>query len=416
MWPRSSRTAPRAPRRAGRSRLELGDESSLRYVGASPQGRSRAPGRREDSSPTSSYQLLPAAIRIPPRRPRSSSAESSGRCQGGRQAGTVFPRISFVDEAYPEMRYPTEEYRLLALFRFWNVIEHFFPYKDLLDQPWEKTLDEFIPRMQRASDATKNALAVAELVARLQGLARDDQQLRVRHLRRHTSSASAARPGRGSTGRDAHRGRRARVPRICASGTWWSPSTRKTSLRRREGVSKYIPASTVWSLHSKQARDVLRGAKDTQVVVTVRTQAGDVKEVTLVRSVAGATPSMQQAHAAGLRLVLPSGFGYVDFDRLTAAEADAAYAAVRSSSGLIVDLRGYVRSGALEVHGRDGQDGEGAVPPDQYDPVRTARRDSSAERFLVSNVIHAPRRCAVSREDRCSDQSREPLAPPSLRA
>ena len=65
------------------------------------------------------------------------------------------------------MTYPSEEYRLLSLFRFWNVINYFFPYKHLLDRPWEATLDEFIPRLQAAADATDYALEVMGLVANI---------------------------------------------------------------------------------------------------------------------------------------------------------------------------------------------------------------------------------------------------------
>jgi len=35
------------------------------------------------------------------------------------------------DKPYTEMTYPTAPYRLLALFRFWNIINYFFPYKHL---------------------------------------------------------------------------------------------------------------------------------------------------------------------------------------------------------------------------------------------------------------------------------------------
>lgn len=37
------------------------------------------------------------------------------------------------------------KYRLLALFRYWNVIYYFYPYKYLMDRPWDETLSDFIP-------------------------------------------------------------------------------------------------------------------------------------------------------------------------------------------------------------------------------------------------------------------------------
>src|SRR5215813_3858156 len=52
------------------------------------------------------------------------------------------------DKPYTEMTYPTAPYRLLALFRFWNIINYFFPYKHLIDRPWEGVLTEYIPKLE----------------------------------------------------------------------------------------------------------------------------------------------------------------------------------------------------------------------------------------------------------------------------
>jgi len=44
------------------------------------------------------------------------------------------------DKSYSDMRYPDREYRLLGLFRFWNVIHYFYPYKHLLDRTTDSAL------------------------------------------------------------------------------------------------------------------------------------------------------------------------------------------------------------------------------------------------------------------------------------
>jgi C-terminal processing protease CtpA/Prc len=49
------------------------------------------------------------------------------------------------ENAYPSMTAPNEQYRLLALFRHWNLIHYFFPYKDDIGRPWESALREMIP-------------------------------------------------------------------------------------------------------------------------------------------------------------------------------------------------------------------------------------------------------------------------------
>ncbi len=63
--------------------------------------------------------------------------------------------------------YPSEEYRLLALFRYWNIINYFFPYKYMMDQNWDSTLVEFIPRIKNASNAVSYQMEFSKLVTRL---------------------------------------------------------------------------------------------------------------------------------------------------------------------------------------------------------------------------------------------------------
>ncbi|HEU4478002.1 MAG TPA: hypothetical protein VFR80_05750, partial [Pyrinomonadaceae bacterium] len=54
-----------------------------------------------------------------------------------RPAAPFTAQIGKKDDPYTEMNFPTSEYRLLALFRFWNVINYFFPYKNLIGDSWE---------------------------------------------------------------------------------------------------------------------------------------------------------------------------------------------------------------------------------------------------------------------------------------
>jgi len=58
-------------------------------------------------------------------------------------------------------------YRLLALYRFWNVIQYWFPYRDLLDEDWDGVLREFIPRIASTSTPDDYAATMMALIARV---------------------------------------------------------------------------------------------------------------------------------------------------------------------------------------------------------------------------------------------------------
>jgi carboxyl-terminal processing protease len=62
---------------------------------------------------------------------------------------------------------PAEEYRLLGLFRYWNIINYFFPYKYLTDDNWHQVLTDMLPRFQEASTPTEYHLAMKELTVKI---------------------------------------------------------------------------------------------------------------------------------------------------------------------------------------------------------------------------------------------------------
>jgi carboxyl-terminal processing protease len=53
----------------------------------------------------------------------------------------------FPNEIQYDVVLPSKEYRFLALCRFWNVINYYYPYKYLIPGNWDSVLEEFIIRM-----------------------------------------------------------------------------------------------------------------------------------------------------------------------------------------------------------------------------------------------------------------------------
>jgi hypothetical protein len=76
-------------------------------------------------------------------------------------AGSVFPRNEI---NYGDNPYPPSALRLLALFRYWNIIQYFYPYRNLIREDWNKVLTEFIPRFVYAADKKEYLLACLELI------------------------------------------------------------------------------------------------------------------------------------------------------------------------------------------------------------------------------------------------------------
>lgn len=107
-------------------------------------------------------------------------AELSGRLvaihrnrpANGTQRYVAFPTQVGNPDFSAEARYaqhpePDAGYRVLALFRFWNIIQYWFPYRDVIGEDWDGVLREYIPRMMQWLGAAEYRGAMIQLSARV---------------------------------------------------------------------------------------------------------------------------------------------------------------------------------------------------------------------------------------------------------
>lgn len=71
------------------------------------------------------------------------------------------------ETSYPDQPLPDAGFRLLALYRFWNIVEYWFPYRDVIGEDWEGVLSEFVPRVMAEGTVDEYRLTMIELSARV---------------------------------------------------------------------------------------------------------------------------------------------------------------------------------------------------------------------------------------------------------
>jgi C-terminal processing protease CtpA/Prc len=71
------------------------------------------------------------------------------------------------EPAYANLKFPDAGYQLLALFRLWNVVEYWYPYRNLLDQNWNTVLADFIPRLAGGKDTDDYQLQMLAFIGRV---------------------------------------------------------------------------------------------------------------------------------------------------------------------------------------------------------------------------------------------------------
>lgn len=69
------------------------------------------------------------------------------------------------ENAYSSMKYPDAGFRLLSVYRYWNMINYFFPNKHLTDKDWDSCLAEYIPKFINAKDELEYELVTLQMIA-----------------------------------------------------------------------------------------------------------------------------------------------------------------------------------------------------------------------------------------------------------
>ena len=90
------------------------------------------------------------------------------RIQGKQFYYTSDPYIKVQNEIkYPDFKWTDKNLRLLALFRYWNQMEYFFPYKYKMDENWDAVLMEMLPKFITAQSEMDFVLAMREISVKL---------------------------------------------------------------------------------------------------------------------------------------------------------------------------------------------------------------------------------------------------------
>lgn len=71
------------------------------------------------------------------------------------------------EKPYADTDFNDAGYRMLALYRYWNMIQYFFPNRHLIDGDWKDVLTEFVPRFANAKNETDYKVALLEIIGRI---------------------------------------------------------------------------------------------------------------------------------------------------------------------------------------------------------------------------------------------------------
>lgn len=239
------------------------------------------------------------------------------------------------ESMYGRIAFPDFGYQLLALFRWWNIMQYWAPDREVAGQDWDAVLKKFIPKVALASDKDAYQLAMFELIA----TANDTHA--------NLWSSMAVRPPVGECA----------VPGVLRfiddKPVVFRPVEGENGLQAGDVLEKIdgTPVSTLvekWVPYYADSNEAARN-RDLAAQMT-RGACGPVSlEVTRAgNAVEVAAERVQKARVGGTHdlpgdtfQMLSPAVAYVKLSSIKAADLAADFEKAQDTKGLIVDLRSY---------------------------------------------------------------------------
>lgn len=77
--------------------------------------------------------------------------------------------LNFINEySYSTMKFDDDGIKLLALFRYWNIVEYWYPYKYLISKKWDSVLLKYIPKILKTNTKIEYAKCLNELIVEIE--------------------------------------------------------------------------------------------------------------------------------------------------------------------------------------------------------------------------------------------------------
>jgi peptidase S41-like protein len=236
---------------------------------------------------------------------------------------------------YSSVKLPDAGFQLLALYRFWNIIQYWFPYRDVIGEKWDGVLREFVVRIPTARTLSDYNRQLMALIAR------------VHDTHANLWSSLADRPPAGACSLPVTvrfiEGR----PVITRGGGGLETGDVLTAL---DGVpvSKLIQEWSPFYAASNEPtrlRDIgqslTRGACGESTVGVSRASGDSTVKVTRVAPAGGATGAPTHDLPGDTFRKLSGDVAYLKLSSITVADVARHLGSAAGTKGLIIDIRNY---------------------------------------------------------------------------
>lgn len=250
-------------------------------------------------------------------------------------------KVYFRNEKSYGSKFSSKQTSLLELFRYWNLVEYFFPYKYQTDENWNDVLTEMIPKFLSVHDDESYHLTLAELVTKV-----DDS-----HAFLYSPLISINQFGR----------RKIPVEYAYAEGKLVVTNVVKNKFNEEiplktgdviydvnsrtipqmvNSLGKYVPASNSWGKINKVKNFFLFSNNDS---ITVKIERDSQNLVFKVKTylLKDLVPEKPASPKKWKFLDIEHKTGYVNMGIIEKSDLDDMYKDLKSTTSIVFDLRNY---------------------------------------------------------------------------
>jgi C-terminal processing protease CtpA/Prc len=250
-------------------------------------------------------------------------------------------KIYFRNEKSYGSKFTSKTISLLELFRYWNYVEYFFPYKYETDQNWNYVLTEMIPKFLLIDNDENYHLALAELVTKTDDshayLSSKEIQLSQYGKRKVPVEYSYT---EGKLVITKIKDTRPKNNSPLHTGDVIYDIEGKTIPQMINILGKYVPASNSWGKVSK-IKDKLLFSNNDSISLKVERDGQNLEIKTRTYLIRDIIHEKIQAPRKWKFIDEEKKIGYVNMGIIEKEDLDEMYGDLNSAKSIIFDLRNY---------------------------------------------------------------------------
>jgi C-terminal processing protease CtpA/Prc len=250
-------------------------------------------------------------------------------------------KIYFRNEKSYGSKFTSKTINLLELFRYWNYVEYFFPYKYETDQNWNDVLTEMIPKFLGVDNTENYHLTLAELVTKTDDshayLSSKEIQNNLYGSRKVPVDYSYAEGKLVITKINATRPRNKNP---LHTGDVIYDIEGKTIPQMINSLGKYVPASNSWGKVNK-IKDKLLFSNSDSISVKIEREGQNLEIKTKTYFLKDIIHEKNKAPKKWKFIDEKETIGYVNMGIIEKEDLDEMYSNLKSVKSIIFDLRNY---------------------------------------------------------------------------